>query len=107
MLTKLDFSTKYDLTGFIDHYGTLTFGHYVSTVKNPFDGKWYRYDDQNRVGFSENRLFKENAYILFYQRKDVKNKSLNDLFPGIQEIFPGKPVSTTDGQQGYVLGMKP
>ena len=45
LLTKLDISTKYDLSGFIDHYGTLTFGHYVSIVKNPFDNKWYRYDD--------------------------------------------------------------
>ena len=40
-------------------------------------------------------------------RKDVKEKSLGDLFPGIHEIFPGKPVSTTDGHQGYILGMKP
>ena len=59
------------------------------------------------MSIPENRLFKENAYILFYQRKDIKDKPLSDLYPGIHEIFPGKPVSTTEGLQGYILGMKP
>lgn len=45
LAAKLDISSKYDLTGFIIHTGTLTMGHYVSIVKNPFDGKWYLYDD--------------------------------------------------------------
>ena len=66
MLSKLDISTKYDLVGFINHYGSLTFGHYVSVNKNPYNNEWYRYDDQNRISFPESRLIKDNAYILFY-----------------------------------------
>jgi hypothetical protein len=67
-------STKYNLTGIINHYGSLTYGHYISVVKNPFSGKWYQYDDQNRKELNESQITKENAYILFYQRKDVDKK---------------------------------
>ena len=35
----------YDLCGFINHYGTLKLGHYDAIVKNPYDEKWYHYDD--------------------------------------------------------------
>ena len=44
---------SYDLHGMVNHYGTLGFGHYVSFCKNPFDQKWYRYDDLNREEVSE------------------------------------------------------
>jgi len=36
--TNLDISTQYDLVGVINHYGSLSFGHYVSMSKNPYDG---------------------------------------------------------------------
>lgn len=31
---------KYDLFGIVNHYGTMTRGHYVSTIKNGFTGEW-------------------------------------------------------------------
>ena len=91
-LSKLDISCQYDLSGMVNHYGSLTFGHYISVVKNPYEEMWYKYDDQNRIPTAEDQIAKENAYILFYVRKDVKNKKVEDLLPSILEIFPGKPV---------------
>jgi len=44
-LASQDIACTYDLCGIVNHYGSLTYGHYVSVVKNPFDGHWYRYDD--------------------------------------------------------------
>jgi hypothetical protein len=44
-LTSLDISCQYDLFGVINHYGSLSYGHYVSVTKNPYDGLWYKYDD--------------------------------------------------------------
>lgn len=46
----------------------MTYGHYTSVVRNPFDRKWYRYDDNLREEVAEEDLSKENAYILFYVR---------------------------------------
>lgn len=88
--------------GIINHYGTLHFGHYISVVKNPNDGKWYKYDDSSRTPISEEQIFKENAYILFYMRKDLENKKLDDIMPSIKDLFPGKPIKTEKGD-GYVL----
>ena len=77
----------------------------MSINKNPYNGKWYKYDDQFRIEIPESQIAKENAYILFYIRKDVIDKKLSDIFPSINQIFPGKPVQTKFGE-GFVLGAK-
>lgn len=41
--------TKYDLHGYVNHYGGMQYGHYTSCVKNPFDEHWYKYDDARRL----------------------------------------------------------
>ena len=53
---KLELETKYDLHGVVNHYGTLGFGHYVSFTRNPFDQKWYKYDDINAEEVSEEKI---------------------------------------------------
>ena len=104
-LASQDIACTYDLCGIVNHYGSLTYGHYVSVVKNPFDGHWYRYDDQHRIRITESQIPKESAYILFYVRKDTQHKKLNDVFPDPELLFPGKPVRTKHGD-GYILGAK-
>ena len=74
-------SSLYDLVGVICHFGSMTFGHYYSVVKNPFDDAWYKYDDHSKTPITENQIPKHNAYILFYQRKDVSQNSLDILYP--------------------------
>ena len=64
----LQIEPLYNLHGIVNHYGTLGFGHYVSFTRNPFDQKWYRYDDLNREEVQEEELHKESAYLLFYVR---------------------------------------
>jgi len=48
-LSKIDVSCSYNLTGIINHYGSLTYGHYTSFVRNPYSQEWFKYDDQNRI----------------------------------------------------------
>jgi hypothetical protein len=43
---------------------------------------------------------------LFYIRKDINYKHINEIFPSIDDLFPGKPVKTKFGQ-GFILGKKP
>jgi ubiquitin C-terminal hydrolase len=68
---------QYDLYGIINHYGSLSFGHYISTIKNFDENQWYQYDDSHRTQISEDQIQKEAAYILFYVRKDLQ--SMNSL----------------------------
>ena len=68
---KLELETKYDLHGVVNHYGTLGFGHYVSFTRNPFDQKWYKYDDSEVSSISRNSIVSENAYLLFYANPNV------------------------------------
>jgi len=81
----------------------MSYGHYLSYLLNSFDNKWYKYDDSYREVIPESSVNKENAYILFYIRKDVASKSLTQIFPNIEsDIFIGKPVTTRDKKQGFV-----
>ena len=50
---QFQIESTYNLHGIVNHYGTLGFGHYVSFVRNPFDDKWYRYDDLYREEVTE------------------------------------------------------
>ena len=86
----------------------MGFGHYISFTKNPFDQKWYKYDDLNKEEVSEEKIHKESAYLLFYIRKDVIEKDLTQLFPNIEkDFFPGKPIKTTSDEDGFVLKKVP
>ena len=73
---ELQIEPSYNLHGVVNHYGHLGFGHYVSYTKNPFDQKWYRYDDLSREEVDEKQINKESAYLLFYVRKDIEAKTL-------------------------------
>ena len=95
---------KYDLHGVVNHYGTLGFGHYVSFTRNPFDRKWYKYDDMNREEVPEEKIQKESAYLLFYVRRDLEGKALPQVLPDIEKsLFPGRPFKTKAGEDGFVV----
>ena len=53
---------NYELIGVVNHYGTLTFGHYTSYIKR--DGEWYYCDDSS---VKKGRVSGDNAYLLFYK----------------------------------------
>ena len=62
----------YNLIGVTNHYGQMNGGHYTAFCKNHLDGKWYEFDDTNVTECkSHNELFSEDAYMLFYQLKNL------------------------------------
>ena len=99
----LNIDLSYDLYAIINHYGTLHFGHYISIVKNLQEGKWYKYDDSQRTQVTEDSIQKDCAYILFYIRKDVQHKNLEEVMPSIKDLFPGKPINTEKGD-AFIIG---
>ena len=94
----LEKNTEYELTGITIHFGVSDFGHYYDIIKSQ-NNKWYKFNDMNVSEFKEDDIPKEaygekdyseddsykekengrnNAYILFYTKKnniiDEKNK---------------------------------
>ncbi|CAK9293017.1 unnamed protein product [Gordionus sp. m RMFG-2023] len=58
--------SEYSLYAISNHYGTLDGGHYTAFCKNPFDLKWYKYDDQQVTQIDNADVRTSAAYILFY-----------------------------------------
>ena len=67
---------EYQLSGFVEHYGSPQGGHYASICHNPGDDKWYKFNDTSvsRIDTLSNVESyingNNNGYILFY----TKNK---------------------------------
>lgn len=65
-------SKEYELTGFIEHYGSEFSGHYISKCKNFLDNEWYKFNDTLAILY--NKILANNrsqsVIILFYQRKN-------------------------------------
>jgi hypothetical protein len=57
----------YDLYGIIQHYGNISSGHYKAICKN--NDKWISYNDDEVEEITS--PVNENAYILFYKRKNL------------------------------------
>ena len=68
-----DKNNIYDLYGVVQHFGSLSGGHYTAICKN--DGNWISYNDSS-LDIVNNPVTK-NAYILFYKRKESENKDNN------------------------------
>ena len=59
----------YDLYAVSNHSGSLDFGHYTAYARSRLDGKWYLFNDSSVTPAKS--PVTENAYILFYIRKDL------------------------------------
>ena len=91
-------NTEYELTGITIHFGVSDFGHYYDIIKSPTNNKWYKFNDTNVSEFKEDDIPKEafgekdyseddsykekengrnNAYILFYTKKNSSIEILN------------------------------
>lgn len=59
----------YDLYGIVNHYGTLSKGHYTATVKSE-DGTWIAYDDEKPLKVKEKDVSTRSAYLAFFKRSN-------------------------------------
>ena len=58
----------YDLYGIVEHFGSLSSGHYIALCKNL--GRWIEYDDEE-LRLAE-KIVNNNAYLLFYKRREIE-----------------------------------
>ena len=68
----------YDLQAIVSHVGmSTTSGHYVSYIMN--NNKWYMFDDVTVKEVSTAEALKQQAYILFYERKSPLAKEVSSV----------------------------
>mmetsp|Transcript_12390 Transcript_12390/g.13564 ORF Transcript_12390/g.13564 Transcript_12390/m.13564 type:complete len:674 (+) Transcript_12390:107-2128(+) len=62
---------RYSLYAIVVHSGGMGGGHYIAYAKH---GKqWYYFSDSHFSAVSKDRVASAQAYMLFYERKEVKN----------------------------------
>ncbi|XP_039753826.1 ubiquitin carboxyl-terminal hydrolase 4 [Pararge aegeria] len=64
----------YDLYAICYHHGDdLETGHYTAACKNPYDARWYKFDDSRVTPVDDENVYTDlvnnSAYMLFYRRK--------------------------------------
>ena len=60
----------YDLYGVVNHYGTMSGGHYTAYCKNFLSNEWHEFDDSRVSKINPRDAVSESAYVLFYRRRD-------------------------------------
>eukprot|EP00755_Sulcionema_specki_P025915 Sspe_Gene.84414::Locus_55421_Transcript_1_1_Confidence_1.000_Length_4414::g.84414::m.84414/K11837/USP6_32; ubiquitin carboxyl-terminal hydrolase 6/32 len=79
--------TQYTLTGVINHEGSGTaWGHYTALVRNA--GRWWLMNDSMVSPCDESKVVSDKAYLLFYTRTDIAEKSLESVWPRLPESKP-------------------
>ncbi|KRX04164.1 hypothetical protein PPERSA_11288 [Pseudocohnilembus persalinus] len=66
----------YDLVGIVNHSGSLSGGHYTSECMNPYDHRWYRFNDSHvsEVNMDQTQYDTSGSpspYILFYVKRNL------------------------------------
>lgn len=55
------------------HSGSMGGGHYVAYVRtSPTGSEWYHISDTSVGSVSQEEALSQQAYILFYERRDVR-----------------------------------
>lgn len=66
-----EMTRSYSLYGVVNHTGSLDGGHYIAYSRNIDQNiGWQKYDDQDVNAVSASEVITQNAYVLFYQRKN-------------------------------------
>lgn len=68
-------TSVYDLYAVVNHTGGPMGGHYFSFCKNG-NGKWYNFNDSHVGEIKADNIVTPMAYMLFYQKREVKPEML-------------------------------
>lgn len=100
-LTKIMYDDKviqpnYDLVSIGCHSGSLSGGHYITKAKNPFNGKWYSFNDDS-VDYIPDKELEVNkatdACVLFYtRREDPISSNVAEEYSSIEDPVFEYPV---------------
>lgn len=95
--------TRFDLYCSVHHIGALSGGHYVTAARTGTD--WTLFNDETLSDIKDAReLCSPSAYLLFYVRRDVIGRDVEELFePFRAKAPPRKEPSPEALQNGNML----
>ena len=70
----------YDLFAVANHFGGLHGGHYTAYCKNYIENKWYEFNDSHVSETEENNIVSNNAYVLFYKKRNSQFQNIEELY---------------------------
>ena len=85
----------YNCFGIINHFGTITDGHYSSVSKRNEDETWTEFNDGVTSSVNAGALITSDAYVLFYERQ--KTAGASSLPPSIRSQPP--PEEESEGEE--------
>jgi hypothetical protein len=71
ILDPEDKTTVYQLYGVVNHSGSLGFGHYTANCYNSVKDAWITFNDSSVYKLENESPISNEAYVLFYKRKDI------------------------------------
>ena len=90
----------YDLFAVSNHNGGIGGGHYIAMAKNFQDKCWYKYDDSNVCKITEKEIISNDAYVLFYRKR---NSNLNSEELYLQSIINYGTYDTMSNNPNEIL----
>ncbi len=85
-------SCMFDLFAVSNHSGSLSYGHYSAHARSPVTHSWWTFDDSRVTACSEDSVCSNEAYLLFYRRRDVS-------WPGVPEFHSYDDVNNPSASQ--------
>ncbi|KAF3591691.1 hypothetical protein DY000_02026790 [Brassica cretica] len=96
-------TAKYRLYAFVEHFGSLAYGHYSSYVRSA-PKTWHQFDDKQVTRIDEDRVLSQDAYILFYAREGIPlfSSTFQEVHPlveaSLQNPSPNSVLDPTSGE---------
>ncbi|CAH8392534.1 unnamed protein product [Eruca vesicaria subsp. sativa] len=95
-------TTKYRLYAFVEHFGSLAYGHYSSYVRSA-PKIWHQFDDKQVTRIDEDRVLSQDAYILFYASEGTRwfSNTSEEVHPSVESSLQNpSPISVLDPTSG-------
>ena len=79
-------SAIYDLYGVVNHYGSLSAGHYTALCREDATSRWYIYNDHQVTLVGADQLQQElsscskSCYVLFYKRRSTRPANIINYY---------------------------
>ena len=83
-------SSVYDLYGVVNHFGSLSSGHYTALCREEATSRWFIYNDHQVTLVGADQLQKElnscakSCYVLFYKRRTTRPANIINYY-GLNE----------------------
>ncbi len=83
-------SSTYDLYGVVNHFGSLSSGHYTALCREESTSRWFIYNDHQVTLVGTDELEKEfnscakSCYVLFYKRRTTRPANIINYY-GLNE----------------------